>query len=146
MIRPGHWINLDERKKESSVANERSMASGDVVCLYMLAHCLFNDPVYYVWTKIWKSVWSTMCAHSHKRTPLLTKWTTRHVRGIDGSNDGAFRESVLSHAEPICVIQRVIMENRPFSCGHQTASKQPPDDGCDRDETSERLRAKCRPK
>lgn len=32
---------------------------------------------------------------------------------------------VLSHTEPICVIQRVIMENRPFNCGHQTTNKQP---------------------
>lgn len=32
---------------------------------------------------------------------------------------------VLSHTEPICVIHRVIMGNRPFSCGHQTTSQQP---------------------
>lgn len=76
--------------------------------------------------------------HSHTHTQTHTTNTVSGARCVRIASEVMMVPfvRVSSHTEPICVIHRVIMANRPFSCGHQTTSKQP--------FARQKQRAKCR--
>lgn len=74
-------------------------------------------------------VQSTLCMNENNTdSAQVQTYSIQQHRSLNHECFGCCHVSVpnlsLSHTDPICVIQRVIMENRPFTCGQTTGNHQ----------------------